>query len=174
MAGAHKNAELHGLEVVYSQSYPPATVDFAPVIRAIQATSPISSLSRPTRPTVSGLVRAAREQRLKTRMFGGGMIGLQYAAVKQQLGPLLNGIVYWDVYVPEPTMAFPGIKEFLARYQARAAAAGADLLGFYTPPYAYARLQVLAAGDRRDQEPRSAGDRRLSAPSVVQDPGRRY
>jgi branched-chain amino acid transport system substrate-binding protein len=77
-------------------------------------------------------------------MFGGGMIGLQYAAVKQQLGPLLNGIVYWDVYVPEPTMAFPGIKEFLARYQQRAAADGADLLGFYTPPYAYARLQVLA------------------------------
>src|SRR5258708_22923900 len=77
-------------------------------------------------------------------MFGGGMIGLQYAAVKQQLGPLLNGIVYWDVYVPEPTMDFPGIKDFLRRYQERAAAAGAHLLRFYTPPYPYARLQVLA------------------------------
>jgi len=41
-------------------------------------------------------------------------------------------------------MNFPGIADFLVRYQAKAAAAGADPLGFYTPPYAYARLQVLA------------------------------
>ena len=34
-------------------------------------------------------------------------------------------------------MAFPGIKDFLARYQARAASVGADSLGFYTPPFAY-------------------------------------
>src|SRR5205814_683741 len=91
-----------------------------------------------------GMVRAANEVGLKARMFGGGLIGLQYASLKQQLGSLLNGITSFDTYVPEPTMAFPGVQEFLARYQARAAAAGADLLGFYTPPFAYARMQVLA------------------------------
>jgi branched-chain amino acid transport system substrate-binding protein len=144
MAGARENAAKLGLNVVYGQSYPPGTIDFAPVIRAIQASNPDIVYIASYPPDSVGLVRAAREQRLKTRMFGGGMIGLQYAAVKQQLGPLLNGIVYWDVYVPEPTMDFPGIKDFLVRYQGRAAAAGADLLGFYTPPYAYARLQVLA------------------------------
>ncbi|HEX7969588.1 MAG TPA: amino acid ABC transporter substrate-binding protein, partial [Stellaceae bacterium] len=144
MEGARRNAEKHGLKVVYAQSYPPNTIDFAPVIRAVQASNPDVVFVASYPPDSVGMVRAASELRLKARMFGGGMIGLQYAAVKQQLGPLLNGIVYWDVYVPEPTMNFPGIKDFLARYQGRAAAAGADLLGFYTPPYAYARLQVLA------------------------------
>lgn len=40
-------------------------------------------------------------------------------------------------------MDFPGIREFLTRYQAKAAAAGVDPLGFYTPPFAYARMEVL-------------------------------
>ena len=57
---------------------------------------------------------------------------------------MLNGITTFDTYVPEPTLSFHGIKEFLARYQAKAAAEGVDPLGFYTPPFAYARMQVLA------------------------------
>ena len=36
------------------------------------------------------------------------------------------------------------IKDFLARYQSRAASEGADPLGFYTPQFAYARIQVIA------------------------------
>jgi branched-chain amino acid transport system substrate-binding protein len=42
-------------------------------------------------------------------------------------------------------MRFPGIEAFLRKYQGRARAEGTDQLGFYTPPYAYARMQVLAA-----------------------------
>ncbi len=89
------------------------------------------------------MVRAVREAGLKTKMFGGGLVGLQYAALKQQLGSLLNGITTFDTYVPEPTL-FHGIKDFLGRYQGRAAAQGVDPLGFYTPPFAYARMQVMA------------------------------
>ena len=142
--------------VVYDQKYPPGTVDFAPIVRAIQATRPdvVYVASYPADSV--GMVHAVRELRLKTRLFGGGLIGLQYAALKQQLGVQLNGIVYFDTYVPEPTMDFPGIKEFLARYQAKAVPAGVDPLGFYTPPYAYARMQVLgeaiSATDSLDQE----------------------
>jgi branched-chain amino acid transport system substrate-binding protein len=40
-------------------------------------------------------------------------------------------------------MSFPGVESFLAKYQARAAAAGVDELGFYQPPFAYAAMQVL-------------------------------
>ncbi len=155
-SGARINAKKRGLEVVYDQKYPPGTVDFAPIVRAIQATRPdvVYVASYPADSV--GMVHAVRELRLKTRLFGGGLIGLQYAALKQQLGVQLNGIVYFDTYVPEPTMDFPGIKEFLARYQAKAVPAGVDPLGFYTPPYAYARMQVLgeaiSATDSLDQE----------------------
>ena len=40
-------------------------------------------------------------------------------------------------------MKFPGIEEFLKKYQARAPAVGTDPLGFYQPPFAYAAMQVL-------------------------------
>ncbi len=41
-------------------------------------------------------------------------------------------------------MDFPGVKDFLARYQARARKAGVDPLGFYLPLYDYAIGQILA------------------------------
>ena len=73
------------------------------------------------------------------------MVGPQYASVKQQLGPLLNGFVSFESYVPEPTTDFPGIKEFLARYKPKAISTGVDALGYYLPPFSYAGMQILAA-----------------------------
>jgi branched-chain amino acid transport system substrate-binding protein len=142
-AGARVNAKKYDLKIVYDQKYPPGTVDFAPIIRAIQAANPdvVYVASYPADSV--GVVHAVREAGLKARLFGGGLIGLQYAALKQQLGAQLNNIVYFDTYVPEPTMDFPGIKAFLGDYQVKAKAAGVDPLGFYTPPFAYARMQVL-------------------------------
>src|SRR6516165_8956472 len=52
------------------------------------------------------MIRAVHEVGLGATMLGGGMIGLQFAQLKAQLGPLLNGVVAYDLYVPEPTMKF--------------------------------------------------------------------
>jgi branched-chain amino acid transport system substrate-binding protein len=144
MEGARANAKKYGFQMVYDRTYPPNNVDFAPVIRSIQATNPDIVFVASYPPDSSGIVRAASELNLKTRMFGGGMIGLQFAALKSLLGPALNGLVYYDLYLPEPTMNFPGITEFLKKYQERAPKAGADPLGFYLPPYAYSGMQILA------------------------------
>ncbi len=38
--GARENAGAAGLKVVYDKRYPPATTDFTPIVRAIQATNP--------------------------------------------------------------------------------------------------------------------------------------
>ena len=67
----------------------------------------------------------------------------QFASLLTKLGPKLNGIVNYDFWVPEPTLRFPGIEDFLQRYQAKASSAGVDPLGHYLPPWAYAYLQVL-------------------------------
>ncbi len=80
---------------------------------------------------------------LEPKLFGGGIVGLQYAAFLTKLGPMLNGIVNYDFWVPEPTLKFPGVDAFLTKYQAQAEAAGVDPLGHYLPPWAYANLQVL-------------------------------
>jgi branched-chain amino acid transport system substrate-binding protein len=144
IAGARESVKRLGLKVVYDRSYPPTSVDYTPIVRAIQATNPDVVFVASYPPDSVGIVRAANEIGLKPKMFGGGMIGLAFSPIKQQLGPLLNGIVAYDVYQPEPTMNFPGIADFIKRYQARAPAAGVDPLGYYLPPYSYAEMQILA------------------------------
>jgi branched-chain amino acid transport system substrate-binding protein len=144
LAGARDVVQRLGLRIVYDKSYPPSTVDYTPIVRAIQAANPDVVFVASYPPDSVGMVRAANEIGLKPKMFGGGMVGLAFTPVRAQLGPLLNGIVAYDVYAPEPTMKFPGIDEFLKRYQARAPAAGVDPLGHFLPPYAYAEMQILA------------------------------
>jgi branched-chain amino acid transport system substrate-binding protein len=61
----------------------------------------------------------------------------------KQLGSLLNAVVGYDVWLPAPTTMFPGIADFLKKYQERAVAEGVDPLGYYLPPFAYAQLQIL-------------------------------
>jgi branched-chain amino acid transport system substrate-binding protein len=143
LAGARQNIKQVGFEVVYDGTYPPATVDFTPIVRAIKATNPDVVFVASYPPDSVGMVLAAHEVGLKPKLFGGGMVGLQFAAFLTKLGPKLNGIVNYDFWVPEPTLNFPGINEFLKKYQARAEKAGVDPLGHYLPPWAYAYLQVL-------------------------------
>src|SRR5260370_18586208 len=89
------------------------------------------------------MVRAVNEIGYKPKMIGGGMVGLQATAIKTQLGPLLNGFVNFDYWLPIEKMNFPGVSEFLTRYQARAQQEGVDALGYHIAPWGYAQLQVL-------------------------------
>jgi branched-chain amino acid transport system substrate-binding protein len=143
--GARKNAKAAGLEIVYDKTYPPTTTDYTPIVRAIDAANPDVVLSLSYPPDAVGMVRAANEIGLRAKIFGGGLVGLQYAAIKQQLGGQLNGIINFDFWEPAKTLNFPGVEEFLKKYQARAPSEGVDPLGYYLPPFAYANLQVMAA-----------------------------
>ena len=142
--GIRDLVKQYGIKLVYDKTYPPGTPDFTPIVHAIQATNPDMVFVASYPPGSVGMLRAATESGLKTRFFGGGMVGLQYTSIKQQFGPKLNGIVDYDWWIPAKTMQFPGILDFLKEYQARAKAAGVDPLGWYLPPFAYANLQVLA------------------------------
>ncbi len=141
--GARQNAKAAGLQIVYDKTYPPSSVDYTPIVRAIQATDPDILYVASYPPDSAGMVRAINEIGLNTKLCCGGMVGLQSAALKTQLGPLLNGMVNYDFWLPAPTMQFPGIMELLKKYQAKAPGEGVDPLGYYMPPYAYAYLQVL-------------------------------
>src|SRR5712691_10722795 len=143
LVGARENAKKFGLQIVYDRSYPPATVDYTPIVRAIRATNPDLVLLASYPPDSVGMVRAATEVGLKTQLFGGAMVGMQYASLIGQLSEKLNRVVSYHFFVPSPKMNFPGIEEFLKKYQARAKDAGVDPLGFYQPPFAYAAMQVL-------------------------------
>ena len=145
LEGARENAKKVGIKIVYDETYPPNSVDFASVVRVIKSTNPDLLFIASYPPDSAGVIRSIYEVGFGARMVGGFMTGLQYGALKQQLGPSLNDIVAYDIYVPEPTMKFAGIEQFLVKYRERATQAGVDPLGFYIPPFAYAEMQTLEA-----------------------------
>ena len=141
--GAHENALASGFKIVYEKTYPPSTTDFSPIVRAIQALNPdlLVICSYPLDSV--GMVKAMHEVGFKPKMWGGAMVGLQATVFKTQLGPLLNGLVNFETWLPVKSMAFPGSLELLKKYQERAGAEGVDPLGYYMPVWAYSYLQVL-------------------------------
>jgi len=141
--GGRANAKAIGLNIVYDKSYPPTTTDFTPIMRAIQAANPDVLMIASYPPDSVGMVRALREVGFTPKLVGGAMVGLQATAIKTQLGPLLNGIVNYDFWLPGPKTMFPGLESVLKRYQARAEKEGVDPLGYYMVPWSYAYLQVL-------------------------------
>ena len=142
--GARENAAAVGLKIIYDKSYPPATTDFAPTVRAIQAANPDIVFVAAYPPDTVGIVRAAHEIGLKPKMFGGTMIGLLITPIKMQLGPILDGIVIMESFVPAPTFNFPGVADVLKRYRAVATGEKIDPLGYGFVPFGYAAGQVLA------------------------------
>jgi branched-chain amino acid transport system substrate-binding protein len=142
--GARENAAADGFQIVYDKSYPPATTDFAPTVRAIQAVNPDVVFVAAYPPDTVGIVRAAHEIGLKPKMFGGTMIGLLITPIKTQLGPILDGLVIMQSFVPAPTFNFPGLADVLKRYRAVAVGEKIDPLGYGFVPFGYAAGQVLA------------------------------
>ncbi|HET6233538.1 MAG TPA: amino acid ABC transporter substrate-binding protein [Acetobacteraceae bacterium] len=142
-SGARDNAKAAGLRIVYDGTYPPTTADYTPIVRAVRASNPdiVYVASYPA--DTAGILRAVHEVGLSARLFGGNLVGLQTTALKTQLGPLLDGVVVNENWLPSPALRFPGVMDFLARYQAKAPAEGVDPLGWFLPPWTYARLQVL-------------------------------
>jgi branched-chain amino acid transport system substrate-binding protein len=141
--GARRNAKEAGLELVYDKTYPLTTTDFSPIIRAIQATNPdVVYLSSYPNDSV-GFIRSAHELGLNAKVFGGSPTGPQSTSIKTTLGPMLNGIITFDWWLPAPALQFPGVMDFLKKYQERAPKEGVDPLGYYLGPWAYADLQVL-------------------------------
>ncbi|HEV2302357.1 MAG TPA: amino acid ABC transporter substrate-binding protein [Stellaceae bacterium] len=141
--GARANAKQAGLKIVYDRTYPPTTVDFTPIVRSIQAAAPDLVYVASYPPDTVGMLRAVSEIGLNTKMLGGALVGLPAAALKTQLGPAMNGAVNVELWEPVKTMRFPGIMDFLAKYQAQAAQAKIDPLGYFLPPFAYSELQIL-------------------------------
>ena len=64
------------------------------------------------------------------KIFGGAMVGLQFAQVMENMGSLLNGVVNYNTWLPEPSMYFDGTKDFFEKYTKRAVEAKVDSLGY--------------------------------------------
>jgi branched-chain amino acid transport system substrate-binding protein len=136
--------EIGGFKLLADQKYPPSTTDFAPIMHSVQALNPDIVYVAAYPPDSVGIVRAANEIGLTPKMFGGTFIGLLVTPIKMQLGPLMNGIVNNEVFLPAPAFTFPGTLDVLAKYRAIAQREHIDPIGWAFPPLGYAAGQVLA------------------------------
>jgi branched-chain amino acid transport system substrate-binding protein len=142
-SGARELAKQAGLRTVYDQSYPPSTVEFSPLVRGIRAARPEMVFVASYPADSAAIVRSVREIGVgaTVKIFGGGMVGLQYTPIMESLGAALNGILNYNTYVPGAK--YEGIDDFLQRYSRRATEARVDALGYYLTPFAYAIGQLL-------------------------------
>ena len=141
--GAKEHLARHGMRVVFEGKYPLATADFAPFMEDLKKIDPdVLFLCSYINDSI-GLIKAMNAVRLSPKLVGGAMIGPQNGVVKAELGPLLNGVVNYEYWLPVPGLMNPAIQSLIATYQSRAEDAGADPLGYYVAPLAYAQMQVL-------------------------------
>ena len=142
--GAKDNSRKYGFRIVHESVYPLSTTDFTPSIDMVaESKCDILFLCSYLSDSIE-LVQAIRSHAFHPKMTGGAMIGPQNTSVKTTLGPLLNGFVNYEYWVPSPKLMFPGVQQLLEAYQSRAIAAGVDPLGHYMAPLAYAQMQVIA------------------------------
>jgi branched-chain amino acid transport system substrate-binding protein len=142
--GARENAKQMGFEIVFERTYPPSTTEFTSVVRAMQAANPDVVFGATLPVDTAGIIRAANEIGFKPKIIGGAMLGLLVTGIKQQLGPMINGYISNEFYIPAPSLQFEGTKAVMDEYQKRAPGLGLDPLGYTYPPYAYAAGQILA------------------------------
>jgi branched-chain amino acid transport system substrate-binding protein len=140
--GAKENAKALGFSINYDQTYPPATTDFGPIMRAVQAANPDIVFVAAYPPDTVGIVRSAKEVGLKAKMFGGAMIGLLVTPLRVQLGPVMNNIVIMESFLP--TFDFPGLQDLLGKYRAKVKDQKIDPFGYEFAPFGYAAGQILA------------------------------
>jgi branched-chain amino acid transport system substrate-binding protein len=138
-------AKKLNIPIVYDQSYPPNTVEFSSIIRALKATKPDIVYVASYPPDSAGILRAVNEIGIgdSVKVFGGGMVGLQFGAVMENMGSLLNGVVNYNTWLPEPSMYNEGTKAFFETYTKRAIEAKVDPLGYYLAPYGYTSGQLI-------------------------------
>src|ERR1700710_3030035 len=142
---AREVAKKKNMPVVFDQSYPPNTVEFSSIIRALKAAKPDIVYVSSYPPDSAGILRAVNEIGIgdNVKIFGGGMVGLQFGAVMENMGSLLNGVVNYNSWLPEKSMYYDGTKEFFDTYAKRAVEAKVDLLGYYLAPFGYASGQLI-------------------------------
>jgi branched-chain amino acid transport system substrate-binding protein len=144
---AREVATKRNMPIVFDQAYPPNTVEFSGIIRALKAAKPDVVYVASYPPDSAGILRAINEIGIgdNVKLFGGGMVGLQFGPVMENLGSLVNGVVNFNTWLPEPSMYYDGTKAFFETYSKRAVEAKVDPLGYYLAPFGYAEGQLIEA-----------------------------
>jgi len=81
----------------------------------------------------------------------------------ENLGSLLNGVVNFNTWLPEPSMYFDGTKTFFETYAKRAVEAKVDPLGYYLAPFGSRWGQMIEQAVNANQIARPENPGKVSA-----------
>ncbi len=141
MKGAVASARKRGLEIVFQEAYPKAQTDFAALLTKIKAIRPDVLAAATYFDDVVAITRQMKELDVNVKMFGttvGGDLPEFYKALGRT-GEYVYGASQW-----EPSLAYPGAREFAAAY-----AAEFNRAPSYHAAAAYAACLLLAEAINR-------------------------
>ena len=164
-ARAQSIKEMGGFEIVSDRNYPPATTDFTPIMRAVQALNPDIVYVAAYPPDSVGIVRAANEIGLTPKMFGGTLIGLLVTPIKMQLGPLMNGIINNEVFLPAPAFTFPRHARAAGEVSGDRQACRESIRS--DGPFRHSAMRRAKCWRRRSKAPRASTTRRSPTTSAA-------
>ena len=134
------------MQIVFDQAYPPNTVEFSSIIRALKAAKPDIVYVASYPPDLAGILRAVNEIGVgdNVKIFGGGMVGLQFGAVMENMGSLLNGVVNYNSWLPGTEHVFRGDEGVLRDLcEARRGSQGRSAGLLSSRPIGYAMGQLI-------------------------------
>ena len=118
LVGARELIKRFGFKTVYDKTYPPNTVDYTPIVRAIKATNPDVVFVASYPPDSVGMLRAAHEVGLAAQDVRRRDGRADVHDHHDQHGPHAQRRGELRLLGARADLAqFPGIKEFFAQYQ---------------------------------------------------------
>ena len=112
--GTAEFAKKRGLQIVLQEAYPKGNTDFSALLTKIKAANPDVIAASTYFDDAVALTRQMKELNVTPKMFGvtvGGDLPEFYDLLKQN-AEYIYGATQW-----EPTLPYPGQKEFMAAYQ---------------------------------------------------------
>src|SRR4026209_1169028 len=112
--GTAEFAKKRGLQIVLQEAYPKGNTDFSALLTKIKAASPDVIAASTYFDDAVALTRQMKELNVTPKMYGvtvGGDLPEFYDLLKQN-AEYIYGATQW-----EPTLPYPGQKEFMASYQ---------------------------------------------------------
>ena len=112
--GALATAKKKGLEVVVHEMFPAGTTDFAPILNKVKAAKPDALVAGAPPADAIALTRQMRELDVNVKLYGATPGGAYPDFVKTlaKTADFVYAGSYW-----EPTLSYPGNREFVAAYQ---------------------------------------------------------
>ncbi len=113
-SGAVELAKKAGMQVVFTEAYPKGNTDFSALLTKVKALNPDVIAAGTYFDDAVALTRQMKELNVNPKMFGvtvGGDLPEFYDTLKQN-AEYIYGSTQW-----EPSLPYPGIKEFTADYQ---------------------------------------------------------